>query len=188
MGHDFNPKYIDKLRRVAEAIAEKRGLSQDETSAFMRQYVDEYIDAQDAVILEIVRELSVGAALERGFEDEEVTDAIVRALGTDMPNDWDEFEAIPLRDPELTQEYEPLHRMEYNGYHADITYDADDDILVGTVTGIDDFVAFHGSSVAELKQMFHRSIDHYLEVCENEGRLSDDVKEHEADANVKKRR
>lgn len=60
--------------------------------------------------------------------------------------------------------------MEYKGYHAEISYDADDNILVGTVFGINDFLGFHGSSVAETEEMFHQSIDNYLQHCKETGK------------------
>ena len=45
--------------------------------------------------------------------------------------------------------------MEYNGYHAQIEYDADDEIFVGKVFGLADSLNFHGTSVSELEDMFH---------------------------------
>lgn len=55
--------------------------------------------------------------------------------------------------------------MEYRGYHASIEYDAEDKIFVGEVFGINDSLNFHGSSVDELEEMFHQSIDNYLDIC-----------------------
>lgn len=55
--------------------------------------------------------------------------------------------------------------MEYKGYHASFEYDSDDDFFVGEVFGIADSLNFHGSSVAELKEMFHQCIDNYLDFC-----------------------
>ena len=60
--------------------------------------------------------------------------------------------------------------LEYNGYHATITYDADDELFVGQVFGITDSLNFHGSSIAELKQMFAQSIDNYLDLCKQVGK------------------
>lgn len=53
--------------------------------------------------------------------------------------------------------------IEYKGYHAQIKYDSDDEIFVGKVDGIVDSLNFHGTSVTELEEMFHQSIDNYLE-------------------------
>lgn len=60
--------------------------------------------------------------------------------------------------------------LEYNGYHATITYDADDELFVGQVFGITDSLNFHGSSIEELKQMFAHSIDNYLDLCKQIGK------------------
>lgn len=55
--------------------------------------------------------------------------------------------------------------LEYKGYRAVIGYDANDRILVGEVFGIKDILSFHGNSIDELENMFHQSIDNYLELC-----------------------
>ncbi|SCP99898.1 type II toxin-antitoxin system HicB family antitoxin [Anaerobium acetethylicum] len=60
--------------------------------------------------------------------------------------------------------------MEYKGYHATVEYDAEDGIFVGEVFGIVDSLNFHGSSVVELVNMFHQSIDNYLEICKKYGK------------------
>ena len=46
--------------------------------------------------------------------------------------------------------------LEYKGYHATITYDADDELFVGEVFGITDSLNFHGSSIEEFKQSLLR--------------------------------
>lgn len=38
---------------------------------------------------------------------------------------------------------------EYNGYHAAVTYAADDELFIGEVFGITDSLNFHGSSIEE---------------------------------------
>lgn len=60
--------------------------------------------------------------------------------------------------------------LEYNGYHATVTYNADDGIFVGEVFGITDSLSFHGTSIDELKQMFANSIDNYLDLCKRLGK------------------
>ncbi|MBS5368949.1 MAG: type II toxin-antitoxin system HicB family antitoxin [Coprobacillus cateniformis] len=60
--------------------------------------------------------------------------------------------------------------LEYKGYHATITYDADDELFIGEVFGINDSLSFHGSSILELKTMFKQSIDNYLELCQTIGK------------------
>ena len=73
--------------------------------------------------------------------------------------------------------------MEYNGYHAQIEYDADDEIFVGKVYGITDSLNFHGTSVSELEEMFHQSIDNYLAMCAEVGKAPD--KELKGSLNVR---
>lgn len=60
--------------------------------------------------------------------------------------------------------------MEYNGYHATIEYEAEDNLFVGEVFGIADSLSFHGTSIEELEAMFHQSIDNYLEMCKSIGK------------------
>lgn len=60
--------------------------------------------------------------------------------------------------------------LEYKGYHGSVEYDADDNILVGEVLGIDDSLNFHGSSIDELTETFHNCIDNYLDFCAEIGK------------------
>ena len=75
------------------------------------------------------------------------------------------------------------NKLAYKGYHATIEYDADDGILVGTVFGIRDTLAFHGSSILEITETFHDCIDTYLAVCKEQG-ISPD-KEYKGSLNVR---
>ena len=73
--------------------------------------------------------------------------------------------------------------MEYKGYHAQIEYDSEDELFVGKVYGIVDSLNFHGTSVTELEDMFHRSIDNYLQMCAEVGKKPD--KEFKGSFNVR---
>ena len=73
--------------------------------------------------------------------------------------------------------------MEYKGYHAHIRYSDEDKLFVGEVIGINDSLGFHGSSVDELEQMFHQSIDNYLDMCAEFGKTPD--KEYKGQFNVR---
>lgn len=73
--------------------------------------------------------------------------------------------------------------MEYLGYHATIDYDPEDRIFVGKVFGINDSLNFHGTTVDELEDMFHQSIDNYLELCKELGKSPD--KEYKGSFNVR---
>lgn len=59
--------------------------------------------------------------------------------------------------------------MKYKGYHAKYELDEDAGLLYGQVLGLRDVVTFQGSSVEELIQSFHDSVDDYLAFCEERG-------------------
>ncbi len=73
--------------------------------------------------------------------------------------------------------------MEYQGYHAQIEYDADDGIFVGKVFGLADSLNFHGTSVSELEEMFHQSVDNYLQMCAETGKTPE--KEFKGSFNIR---
>jgi predicted HicB family RNase H-like nuclease len=84
----------------------------------------------------------------------------------------------------MTQEVICLNKMmEYKGYHAKVEYDADDGFFVGKVYGISDSLNFHGTSVTELEEMFHQSVDNYLQMCAETGKQPD--KEFKGSFNVR---
>ena len=60
--------------------------------------------------------------------------------------------------------------MKYKGYRASVEYDNEDRLFVGKVHGISDSLNFHGQSVDELEEMFHKSIDNYLDLCKQIGK------------------
>ena len=55
--------------------------------------------------------------------------------------------------------------MQYRGYTASMSFDADDKIIVGRVLDIDDIMTFHGTSVAEFEAHFHTVVDDYIAAC-----------------------
>jgi predicted HicB family RNase H-like nuclease len=59
--------------------------------------------------------------------------------------------------------------IQYEGYAASVSLDADQDLLVGRVIGIRDTIVFHATSVEGLKKAFAESLEDYLEYCEEEG-------------------
>lgn len=63
--------------------------------------------------------------------------------------------------------------LEYKGYHAKIEFDEDDMIFIGEVFGIQDSLSFHGTSVSEIVETFHQSIDNYLDFCAEVGKNPD---------------
>ncbi|WP_242839324.1 type II toxin-antitoxin system HicB family antitoxin [Oribacterium sp. P6A1] len=73
--------------------------------------------------------------------------------------------------------------MEYDGYHAKIEFDQDDQIFVGHVLGINDSINFHGQSVDELKSEFQNAVLNYREYCEKIGKAPE--KEYKGAFNVR---
>ena len=63
--------------------------------------------------------------------------------------------------------------MKYKGYTAEIEIDETVGILFGKVLDIKDVITFKGSTVAELEQEFHNSVDDYLEWCTELGEEPD---------------
>ncbi len=55
--------------------------------------------------------------------------------------------------------------MEYKGYKASMSFDADDKIIVGRVLDINDIISFHGESVSEFEANFHAVVDDHLAAC-----------------------
>lgn len=73
--------------------------------------------------------------------------------------------------------------LEYKGYHAKIEFDEEDMLFVGSVFGIRDSLNFHGTTIQELVDTFHQSIDNYLEMCKEFGKKPD--KEFKGSFNVR---
>ena len=73
--------------------------------------------------------------------------------------------------------------LEYKNYHAKIEFDEEDMLFVGEVFGIQDSLNFHGTTIEELVENFHQSIDNYLEMCKELGRKPD--KEFKGSFNVR---
>src|SRR5215216_5186723 len=63
-----------------------------------------------------------------------------------------------------------MNVLKYQGYAARVEFDADDDLLVGHIAGINDIVGFHGSTVDELKAAFVEAVRDYIDTCKRAGR------------------
>ena len=59
-----------------------------------------------------------------------------------------------------------MNAMKCKGYTARMDFDAEDNILVGKVLGIEDFIVFHAEFVHEFQAAFHTAIDDYIAACE----------------------
>ena len=62
-----------------------------------------------------------------------------------------------------------IDSLEYKGYTASIHYDAEDEIFFGRVDGMRGTISFHSETAHGLKEEFAKSIDFYLECCEQDG-------------------
>lgn len=65
-----------------------------------------------------------------------------------------------------------MNMMKYKSYIARIEYDEEDRIFVGHLAGIKDIVGFHGATVTELEDAFHESVDNYIAISEETGRIA----------------
>lgn len=63
-----------------------------------------------------------------------------------------------------------MNPMTYKGYSAVIEYDAEDEIFVGHLAGIDAIIGFHADNVADLKAAFVEAVDDYIDFCAERGR------------------
>lgn len=97
----------------------------------------------------------------------------------------------PKKNPYVTDKNDNF--LEYKGYRTYMKYDATDNILVGELIGIDDIVAFHGSSIDEFIAIFHRVVDDYIGSCKELGKdirpeydFSDAIKNPYVSNSVKK--
>jgi len=59
--------------------------------------------------------------------------------------------------------------MCYREYTTNMTFDPEDNVIVGRVLDVDDVLEFHGESVAKFEANFHLVVDAYIAVCERSG-------------------
>jgi len=60
--------------------------------------------------------------------------------------------------------------IEYKGYLGVFDFDPEIDSFHGTVINTNDVITFYGSSVTELRQEMRKSIEVYLEFCQEQER------------------
>lgn len=58
--------------------------------------------------------------------------------------------------------------LNYKGYIGNIEFSENDRVFFGKVLGIRSVISYEGTSVDELINDFHDSIDDYLDMCESE--------------------
>jgi predicted HicB family RNase H-like nuclease len=59
--------------------------------------------------------------------------------------------------------------MKYKGYSGVVKLNEDSDGFFGRVVGLRDVITFQGTSIEEVTQAFHDSVDDYLELCAQRG-------------------
>jgi predicted HicB family RNase H-like nuclease len=63
-----------------------------------------------------------------------------------------------------------MNTMTYKGLSARVEFDADDEIFVGKIAGINDVVGFHSDTAHGLKEAFHEAVEDYLDACQKVGK------------------
>lgn len=63
--------------------------------------------------------------------------------------------------------------LKYKGYTGRVEYDDEAKIFHGEVIDTQDVITFQGTSVAEIEEAFHASIDDYLDFCRERGEQPD---------------
>lgn len=73
--------------------------------------------------------------------------------------------------------------LEYKGYHTLVHYCAEDGVLRGVIEGINDYVDFQTSNIADVEKEFHCAVDDYLIFCSEVGKEPE--KEYKGTFNVR---
>lgn len=63
--------------------------------------------------------------------------------------------------------------LEYKGYHTVVRYNATDGTLRGIIEGINDYVDFQTTCIADVEKEFHCAVDDYLIFCEEVGKKTE---------------
>ena len=59
--------------------------------------------------------------------------------------------------------------LKHKGYYGEVYYSDEDECYVGMVIGIRGMIACHGDTITQAQNELIDSINHYLNVCEEEG-------------------
>ena len=60
--------------------------------------------------------------------------------------------------------------LEYKGYHGKVEYSVEDQVLFGTILGINDLITFESDNAEEIEENFKEAVDDYLYLCEKYGK------------------
>lgn len=66
-----------------------------------------------------------------------------------------------------------MNVMTYRGYSSRVEFDAEDELFVGHIAGINDIIGFHADTVEGLKSAFREAVDDYLATCAAAGKSPD---------------
>lgn len=63
-----------------------------------------------------------------------------------------------------------MNALTYKGFLARIEFDADDELFVGRLAGINDVIGFHADTAVGLRLAFEEAVDDYIDTCAKLGR------------------
>ena len=63
--------------------------------------------------------------------------------------------------------------LQHSGYDGSVLYSAEDKMLHGRVLGIRDMISYGGTTVRQLEKNFRDSVDEYLAMCRETGKVPD---------------
>jgi predicted HicB family RNase H-like nuclease len=61
--------------------------------------------------------------------------------------------------------------LTYKDYYATVYYSEEDEVFFGKIEGVSDSITFEGESVKELKKAFIDSVEDYIEMCKEIGKV-----------------
>lgn len=64
-----------------------------------------------------------------------------------------------------------ISMIEYKGYVGKVDFDPEIDLFHGTVINTNDVITFYGASVNELREEMQKSIEGYIEFCNEQGKV-----------------
>ena len=63
-----------------------------------------------------------------------------------------------------------MNILSHRGYTAKIEFDAEDDLLVGRILGVNDVIGFHAEDAGSLRAAFEEAVDDYVRACAAAGK------------------